>query len=51
MTYNAHAETSRELLLDDPRLAQDVPAKEFPDLAEAPRRSGRNIGASGRSRT
>ena len=30
------AETSRELMLSDPRLARDVPAKEFPDLAGAP---------------
>jgi superfamily II DNA or RNA helicase/diadenosine tetraphosphate (Ap4A) HIT family hydrolase/HKD family nuclease len=30
------AETSRELLLSDPRLVREVPAKEFPDLAGAP---------------
>ena len=29
------AETSRQLLLSDPRLVRDVPAKEFPDLADA----------------
>jgi superfamily II DNA or RNA helicase len=31
-----NAEVSRELLLNDPRLASEVPAKEFPDLAGAP---------------
>ncbi|WP_343571788.1 DUF3427 domain-containing protein [Mycobacterium sp.] len=31
-----NAEASRELLLNDPRLASEVPAKEFPDLAGAP---------------
>lgn len=30
------AETSRQLLLADPRLARDVPVTEFPDLAGAP---------------
>lgn len=30
-----NAETARRLLLADPRLARDVPAKEFPNLAEA----------------
>ena len=30
------AETSRELMLSDPRLVRDVPAKEFPGLAGAP---------------
>ncbi len=29
-----NAETSRELLLSDPRLVHDVPAREFPDLAD-----------------
>ena len=31
-----NAEVSRQLLLADPRLARDVPVKEFPDLAAAP---------------
>lgn len=31
-----NAETSRELLLADPRLARDVPVNEFPHLADAP---------------
>nr|WP_090339726.1 DUF3427 domain-containing protein [Mycolicibacterium malmesburyense]CRL68234.1 type III restriction enzyme res subunit [Mycolicibacterium malmesburyense] len=31
-----NAETSRELLLGDPRLARDVPLREFPDLEDAP---------------
>lgn len=31
-----NADTSRGLLLADPRLAREVPAKEFPDLAGAP---------------
>lgn len=30
-----NAETSRQLMLADPRLARDVPAREFPDLAAA----------------
>ena len=30
-----NAETSRQLILDDPRLVRDVPAREFPDLATA----------------
>ena len=36
-----NAETSRQVLLADPRLARDVPIKEFPDLAAARLRSGR----------
>lgn len=31
----SNAETSRQLMLTDPRLARDVPAREFPDLATA----------------
>ncbi|WP_024440929.1 DUF3427 domain-containing protein [Mycobacterium sp. UM_WGJ] len=31
-----NADTSRGLLLADPRLAREVPAKEFPDVAAAP---------------
>jgi len=31
-----NAEASRELLLNDPRLASEVPASQFPDLASAP---------------
>jgi len=31
-----NADTSRRLLLADPRLAHDVPVKEFPDLESAP---------------
>ena len=31
-----NAETSRQVLLADPRLAREVPVKEFPDLAAAP---------------
>ena len=31
-----NAQVSRQLLLADPRLARDVPMKEFPDLAAAP---------------
>jgi hypothetical protein len=31
-----NADTSRELLLADPRLARDVPLKEFPDLKSVP---------------
>lgn len=30
-----NAETSRRILLSDPRLARDIPSKEFPNLAEA----------------
>lgn len=30
-----NADTSRQLMLADPRLARDVPAREFPSLAEA----------------
>jgi hypothetical protein len=31
----AYAETSRQVLLGDPRLGRDVPTEEFPDLASA----------------
>ncbi len=47
-----NAETSRELLLADPRLARDVPIREFPDLEDAPlERWGGKYWLNGQSRT
>ena len=46
-----NAETSRQLMLADPRLARDVPAREFPTSPLRRQTSGCITGGSGPSRT